>query len=603
MSAQTPTDLSIGRLCRWVMGYAFHRWRALGAVLTTMLLKVGLDALKPWPMLFLIDYVLQKRAMPSGLARFVDVLPGSPTTTNLIGWTVAATVVIFILSWLLGLASAYANIALGQQMIYDLASDLFAKLQQLSLRFHNSKSVGDNIRRVTADCTCVSTIVKDALLPVISAGASLIVMFSIMWTIHPMLTLLALAVLPYMGLVFRFFAGPMLEKSYAQQEVEGKIYDQAEQTFAAIPVIHAFTREEHNDQTFRATTHETLAATKSLTRTQLQFKVWMGLATACGTAAILWWGTRHALAGEISTGTILLFLSYLGSLYGPLESIMYSNSTIQGAAGSARRVLEVMDSEPEVTDKPGARIISRSSGRIKFEDVAFFYEQDRPVLRGISFEVKPGESIALVGASGAGKSTLVSLIPRFYDVCGGRVLIDGEDIRGVKVKSLREQVAIVLQDPFLFPLSIAENIAYGRPAASFAEVEAAARAANAHEFITRLAQGYDTIVGERGATLSVGQRQRISIARALLKNAPILILDEPASALDAETEALLTEALQRLMKDRTTIIIGHRLSTVRLATQILVLEKGTIADRGTHEHLMARQGYYSYFCQIQCGRQ
>ncbi len=595
-------SLGIGQLCRWVARYAFRRTGPLTAVVATMLIKIGLDVLKPWPMLFLVDYVLQTKLMPPWLGRLVAALPGEATPTNLIGWTVAATALLFLCSWALGLANAYANIALGQRMIYDLAADLFAKLQQLSLRFHNNKSVGDNIRRVTADCGCISTILKDAILPVFSAVGTLAVMFSILWKLDSVLTLVALAVLPYMLLIFKVFSRPIMEKSYAQQEVEGKIYDISEQTFSAIPVVHAFTREQQNDATFRTATQNTLAVTLSLTKTQVQFKVLMGLATAIGTACILWLGAQHALSGKVSIGTILLFLSYLGSFYAPLESIMYTNSTIQGAAGSAKRVLEVMDSTVEVTDNAGAISVPRICGHIKFENVHFGYEQNRSVLQDISLEIRPGESLALVGTTGSGKSTLISLIPRFYDVWSGTVSVDGHDVRDLKIKSLRDNIALVLQEPFLFPISIGENIAYGKPQASPAEIEAASRAANAHEFIEKLPEGYNTVVGERGATLSVGQRQRIAIARALLKDAPILILDEPTSALDAETEQTLMEALKRLMKNRTTLIIGHRLSTARLATNIAVLESGTIMELGSHSQLLEKGGSYAKLHHLQFTR-
>jgi ATP-binding cassette subfamily B protein/subfamily B ATP-binding cassette protein MsbA len=280
---------------------------------------------------------------------------------------------------------------------------------------------------------------------------------------------------------------------------------------------------------------------------------------------------------------------------------MYSSSTIQGAAGSARRVLEVLHTEREVEDKPGALRLTSARGHIQFEDVSFSYRVGEPVLRGISLEARPGETVALVGATGAGKSTLLSLIPRFFDPIGGRVLLDGNDLRDVELKSLRRNVALVLQDPFLFPLSIAENIAYANPSATPVEIEAAARAANAHEFIQKLPSGYQSIVGERGATLSGGERQRISIARALLKDAPVLILDEPTSALDAETESLFLEALERLTRNRTTFIIAHRFSTVRRANKILVLKNGIIAESGTHDELMARSGLYAALHQTQFG--
>jgi ATP-binding cassette subfamily B protein/subfamily B ATP-binding cassette protein MsbA len=595
-------DLSLLGLCRWALVCALRRPASLLLVVGSLLLNVGLTVLKPWPMAFLIDYVLRAKPMPPALADFVAMLPGPATPANLVAWSVAGTIAIFLLSWLAGVATVCGNISLGQRMTYDLAADLFNKLQQLSLHFHARKSVGDNIRRVTTDCSCVAVIVKDALLPVCASIVTLLLTFWILWRIDVTLTLLALGVVPFMLLIFMRYAVPMMEQSYAQQQAEGQIYEVIEQTFSAIPIVQAFGREEANDRRFAGATGEALGATLSLTRLQLQFKILMGMATAIGTAAILWIGARHALAepeGSLSAGTIIAFLYYLGALYAPMEAIAYTSSTIQGAAGSARRVWEVLRTETKVADKAGAIPLGRPRGRVQFENISFGYEPGRLVLREISLKAEPGQTLALVGPTGAGKSTLVSLVPRFFDPWAGRVLIDGRDVRDVKLKTLREQVSIVLQEPFLFPMTIAENIAYGRPEAEPDQVEAAARAANAHEFIVRLPHGYQTVIGERGATLSGGERQRVSIARALLKDAPILILDEPTSALDAETERALMEALERLTRDRTTFIIAHRLSTIRRASFIVVLEDGCIAETGTHAELLARGGVYSRFHELQ----
>jgi ATP-binding cassette subfamily B protein/subfamily B ATP-binding cassette protein MsbA len=588
------------RLGWWALGYALRRKAGLAGVVAALLVKIGLDVLKPWPMKLLVDHVLKDDPPLPAVAATIAWLPGSASAEGLLAWCVAGTVVLFLLAWAVGLAGSFAGMELGQRMIYDLAGDLFAHLQRLSLRFHSRRTVGDSVRRVTADCGCVATIVDDCLLPVLSAVVALAVMFVIMWRLDAMLTLLSLAVLPGMVLVFRRYAEPMMQCSYEQHEIEGRVYDVVEQTLSAIPVVQAFAQEEEADRRFRASTDATLDAVLTTTGVQLRFKVLMGLMTALGTAAILWIGASHALAGTLSAGSILVFLSYLGSLYAPLETVMYTSSTLRGAAGSARRVQEVLAVEPEVADQPAAEALA-VTGHVRLEGVSFGYEPGRPVLRGVWLEATPGQTIAIVGFTGAGKTTLVSLVPRFFDPWEGRVTIDGRDVRAVQLRSLREQVAVVLQEPLLFPISVAQNIAYGRPGATREAIEAAARAANAHGFIERLPQGYETVVGQRGATLSGGERQRLSIARALLKDAPILILDEPTSALDAETEGLLLEALKRLMKGRTTLLIAHRLSTIRDADRIVVLDEGQVVETGTHRELLARGGLYAHLYSVQFG--
>ncbi|HEX8249432.1 MAG TPA: ABC transporter ATP-binding protein [Pyrinomonadaceae bacterium] len=604
MSDESPNKVGIARISVRLLQYAVRRWTRLLIVLAIMLLKTGMEVLKPLPLKVLVDNVLNQQPLPSILAGFAELLPaGAATREGLLTLTVAATILLFFLGWALGLASSYANIGFGQRMIYDLAEDLYRHLQRLSMAFHNRKSVGDLIRRVTSDTSSVSTIVNGALLPVLASIFSLVSMFAIMWQMDSGLTLLALAVLPFMIAAMYFYSKPMNDLSYRQQEIEGEIYGVVEQTLSAIPVVQAFGAEERNDNRLRDVTDRTLKATIDSTKAQFKFKILIGLTTAAGTAAILWVGGIHVLEGKLSVGSILVFISYLGSLYRPLEALIYTSMTINSAAGSARRVMEILDTQQEVENNPDARPLTNIRGNVRFENVSFGYEIGRPVLRNVSLEAFPGQTVAVVGATGAGKTTLLSLIPRFSDVWEGKVTIDDRDVREIELKSLRSQIGIVLQEPFLFPLSIAENIAYGRPDAKRAEIEAAAIDANAHEFIKRLPEGYNTIIGERGATLSGGERQRLSIARALLKNAPVLILDEPTSALDAQTESLLLEALERLMNNRTTFIIAHRLSTIRKADQILVLENGEIVETGNHDELLSKGKRYASFYEIQFGQQ
>jgi len=374
-----------------------------------------------------------------------------------------------------------------------------------------------------------------------------------------------------------------------------------ERQLSAIPVVQAFGQEPAGDRVFRQTTDTAVQATVESTVVGLKFRSLTGLGTALGTAAILWLGAHSVLEGRLTVGGILVFLAYLQALYGPLETLIYAPSTTQGAVGSARRVLEILDTKSEVADRPGARVAPRLRGHLRIEHVTYGYDAHRPILRDVDFEVRPGETVALIGPTGAGKSTLAGLVPRFHDPWSGRVTVDGIDLRDLTVKSVRSQVAVVLQEAFLLPTSIAENISYGRPDATLAEIEAAARAANAHDFIMRLPQGYDTVVAERGATLSGGERQRLSVARALLKDAPILVLDEPTSAMDAVTEALLLEALERLMQGRTTLIIAHRMSTVARADRIVALDHGAVIETGTPAELLRRGGMYARYHALQRG--
>jgi ATP-binding cassette subfamily B protein/subfamily B ATP-binding cassette protein MsbA len=597
--AAPPIDTSGVRMFQWLGGYALKRWHGLLAVVLTMAAKIGLDLLKPWPMKVLVDHGLGPHALPPVLADIAALLPGAGTREGLVSWSIAATVLLFIAAWALGVATAYANISFGQRMVYDVATDLFSHLQRLSLRFHSRRSVGDSIRRVTTDCGCVSVIVSNAALPFASAAVSFVAMFWVMWRIEPRLTMVSMAVAPWLVVVLRRYMTPMLERGYDQQEAEGRIYEVIERTLTALPVVQAFGRERACDHEFARATDAAVDASVSATLVGLKFKVLTGLGTACGTAAIVWAGGHSVLEGRLTVGGILVFLAYLAALYGPLETLMYAPSTTQAAAGSARRVLEIFDTDREVDDRPGARRLHRSPGHLRIEQVTFGYEAGRPMLHDIDLEVAPGETVAIIGPSGAGKSTLAGLVPRFHDPWRGRVTIDGHDVRDLELRSLRSHVAVVLQEAFLFPMSIADNIAYGRPHVSRREIEAAARAANADQFISCLPEGYDTIIGERGATLSGGERQRISVARAILKDAPILILDEPTSAIDALTESALLDALERLMQGRTTVIIAHRMSTIARAGSVIALDHGRIVERGSPDDLRRRGGLYARYHALQ----
>jgi ABC-type multidrug transport system fused ATPase/permease subunit len=580
-------------LGRWLGRYAVRRSGAMTIVLGAMLLKVAVDLVRPWPTKVIIDHALKHKPLPAALASGAGYLPGFVTPDGVIVWCVVSTLAIFLVGWLLTAGLAVASVSFGQTLSYDLAADLFDHIQRLSLRFHRRGSTGDSIRRVLVDSNCMSIIIKDALIPVLTSLAMIIAIFAILWKLNPILAAVSLTVIPMMGWVFWRYAGPLTQTSYVQQRADVKMYETVERSVIAIPTIQAFCREPETIREFKAATTNTLAATLVSIDVQLTFKIFAGLTTALGTAGIIWIGAYQVLAGRLTTGELLVILAYLTSLYAPLATLAFTSSTVQGAAASAQRVLEVWETSAEPKDKPGALSLADAKGDLAFEDVSVGYDPASPLLHHVSFRASAGQTVAIVGPTGAGKSTLVSLIPRFLDPWSGRVTLDGHDLRDLTVESARRQVSLVLQDPFLFPISIARNIAYGRPHASREEIEAAARAANAHDFIAQLPEGYETLVGERGATLSGGERQRLSIARALLKDAPILILDEPTASLDVLTESSMLEALSRLTVDRTTIVIAHRLSTVRNADLILVVQDGRVVESGRHDELVAARGVYA----------
>lgn len=583
---------------RWwiqIAGYSLPEGRGLSMVFLLMLIGNVLNVLKPWPLKLIIDYVLKDRPLPEVVSP-IGNLPYGSSSLGLLGWLSAGTVLIFLAFRSINIIQGYASAGVGTRMVYNLGSNIFDRLQRLSLSFHHRQRAGDLIRRVITDSSCVKELVMDTFLPAITSLVSLGIMFAVMWKLDHYLALLSIFAAPLHIFLIRLFNRPMMKRTYRHQELEGEMMALAEQTLTAIPVVQAYGREKFEDKRWQELSQRTLHAYQRTILSQMQFKIGINGTTALGTAVVMAFGGIHVLKGLLTIGSLIVFLSYVASLYGPMETLSYLSSGYAFAAARARRVLEVLEADEGVHDVPGAKPLSSppsgAVGSVHLEGVTFGYEAGRPVLKDVTVHGNTGETVALVGPTGAGKSTLVSLILRLFDPWHGRVTIDGMDVRDVKLSSLRANVAIVLQEPFLLPLTVGENITYGRPGASHDEVVKAATMAKAHEFIMKLPHKYDTIVGEQGATLSGGEKQRLAIARAFLKNAPILILDEPTSALDAESEAQLLETLERLMDGRTTFIIAHRLSTVRYADRIVILDQGKIVETGSHEELLSTGGHY-----------
>jgi ATP-binding cassette, subfamily B, bacterial len=577
---------------RRLLRYARGQRTRFGIVFVLTLLASVTLALQPWPLKLLVDHVLQEAPLPVAFAWGLEWLGLVPTTAFLLGLAVAGTLALFALNNSLEAVLAWHWTLGGRRMVYDLAEDLFSKLQRRSLLFHSRTSIGDILSRTTADSWVVYQLFETFFAP-IHALLTIGVMAFLMWQLDVTMTVLALLIAPLMLAGSMLMGRPLRAAARLKREMEVRLQSHIQQTLTGIPVVQAFAQEERQNAHFEQFASAAIRVQQRSAVLGGLNALTSGIITTLGTVIILWIGAHGVLNETLTIGSLLVFLVYLGLLQAQMKTLAGIYTTLQGISASVDRVIETLDGAQEPPERPDAPALKPVEGTVRLEKVTFGYEPDCPVLRDVTFEAQPGRTIAVVGPTGAGKTTLVNLIPRFFDPWQGRVFVDGVDVREVSLNSLRDQMAIVLQDSLLFPLSVADNIAFGRPYATREDIEAAARAANAHEFIARLPDGYDTVVGERGGTLSGGERQRLSIARALLKNAPILILDEPTSALDAETERLIFEALDRLMKGRTTFVIAHRLSTIRRADTILVLRDGRIVERGKHDELMQQGGFYA----------
>ena len=454
----------------------------------------------------------------------------------------------------------------------------------------------DSVYRLESDAYCVSDLVLGGVFPLAMAVIKLSVMFVILVRLDAPLALLSLTVAPFLYWCLRYYSLKMTDRAERVKARESELIERAYEIMSSVGAIKSFAREGHELARFARAGADTMKARLTLTWQESLFSVAVTAITLTGTALVLVVGGLHVMDGKLTVGSLLVVIAYLAAVYNPLSSIAETIGSLQQAIVSARRVREILALAPERPDAPGALDASAVEGHVRFERVSFAYDEEQPVLQDVSFLARPGEMVALVGLTGAGKTTLASLIPRFFDPTGGRVLIDGVDVSQYALRSLRERIALVPQDPVLFDGTIADNIRYGRLEASEEDVEAAARAAHVDHFVRRLPKGYDTQVAEAGATLSGGERQRLGIARALLKDAPILILDEPTSSLDAISEEGVFDALRRLRAGRTTIVIAHRLSTIRDATRILVLHEGRLLAQGTHDELIASNDLYRRMC-------
>jgi len=566
-------------------------------VLVVLSSLVGL--LAPWPLKILVDSVLADHPLPGVVAALLG-----PLTDNRVPLLVFVVIVGFaitLVSNALIVVVNYVNTRIQESIVLDFRSDLFEHAQRLSLAYHDQRRTGGVIFAINNQGGAAAGLVM-AVPPLAQSALTLVGMFWISFSIDATLTLLSLSVVPLLYYAVGYYMSNIQQRLKKVKTMEAQSLSMIHEAIQMLRVITAFGRENYEFRRFRDHGERTVDERVNVTVQQTAFSLFVNTATALGTGLVLGVGGYYTLEGRLTVGQLLVIMSYIAMVYAPLEQISTTMGALQEKVVGLRVAYELLDQEPDIRDRPGARDIGTARGDVTFEDVSFSYTGRKDTLRQIAFHAPAGRVVALVGPTGAGKTTLVSLIPRFYERTGGRILLDGTDIRELTLKSLRDQISIVLQEPLLFAGTIADNIRYGRLEATMEEVFEAAKAANAHDFVMALPQKYDTVLGERGVQLSGGERQRISVARAFLKNAPILILDEPTSSIDSKTESVILDALDRLMVGRTTFMVAHRLSTIRHADTILVLQRGELVEQGTHDELLALGGVYRQLHEMQTGQ-
>jgi ATP-binding cassette subfamily B protein/subfamily B ATP-binding cassette protein MsbA len=568
-----------------------HSWRlalAVGEVLITSALEV----LKPWPLKIVIDNVLGG-ARPQ-LSWMQNLSPAALLSLACLG-----LILLYLALSAFQVSNNYLTISIGQRMVNDLRARLFEHLQRLSLAFHRRREVGDLMMRINYDTFSIQTIAMNGMFPILSSLILLAAMFMMMLRIDPTLTLVALGVVPLLLILIGSISSRIDRLATGARARESELYNVAHRALSAIHVVQAFTREAEVQREFVEKSSASLSENLRLYMFQTLYSGAVSVLVAGGTALVIYIGARHVMEHRLTIGDLVVFVTYLASLYAPINQLFQTYGQVHSAVAGMRRCLELLELEPEIKDRPGARAAGRMRGAVEFRGVTFAYGPGEPVLKDISFKANPGETIAIVGPTGAGKTTLTSLLARFYEPQSGTVEIDGRAIEQVTLRSLRENIAIVLQPPMVLSDTIRANIALGKPMASHDEIARAAQMARLDPLLEKLPVGLDQIVGPGGHQLSQGEAQRVTIARALIKNAPILIMDEPTSALDAETESLVMAAVQEVMRGRTTLVIAHRLATIQNATRILVLRDGRIEEQGAFKELINAGGFFSYLYSLQ----
>ncbi len=576
-----------------------HR-RALAVGLIAVIGEGIAGLLEPWPLKIVLDNVVKQKQLSGWLNHLVLSVAGDDRLAVL-KFAAVLALGIAVAGSLCAYAEKYLTTSVGQWVMHDLRRSVYFHIQRLSLAFHDRRQTGDLISRVTSDIDAIQSFIASGLLSSLVNGLTLVGMVAVMFYINWRFTLIALSVAPVLFALVYSYTRRIKKASREVRQKEGEIVSVIQEVLTSIRVVKAFAREEYEQRRLEEESLESVEAALRARGLKARLSPIVDVIVAIGTSLVLWFGARLVLQGTLSAGSLVVFIFYLGKMYKPMQELSKMTDSYSKAAVGYERIKEVMDTESDVKDLPAARPAPPLKGDIELEHVSFHYPDTGPILQDVNFHIQPGQVAALVGPTGAGKTTIASLIPRFYDPSEGVVRVDGKDVRTLQQKTLRRQISFVLQETLLFHGTVWANIAYGKPEATRDEIIRAAQIANAHEFIEKLPRGYDTMVGERGVTLSGGQRQRIAIARAVIRDAPILILDEASSGLDAGSEKLVFEALDRLMEGKTSLVIAHRLSTIRRADIILAIKDGQVVERGTHEQLLNAGGLYAELYHLQFG--
>jgi ATP-binding cassette subfamily B protein len=572
--------------------------KALGLGILAVMSEGVVNLLEPWPLKIVLDTVLKAQPTAGWLSHLILSITGQDKLT-ILKFAAVAALAIAAIGALCSYTEKYLTTSVGQWVMHDLRRTLYSHIQRLSLAYHDQKATGDLISRVTSDIDAIQSFIVSGLLGTLINMLTLVGMVGVMFYLNWRFTLIALSVAPVLFAVVYTYTRRIKKASREVRIKEGEIVSVIQEVLSSIRVVKAFAREDYEQRRLEEESLEGVEIALRARSLKAKLSPLVEIIVAVGTSLVLWFGGRMVLDGSLSPGSLIVFILYLGKMYKPMQELSKMSDAYSKAAVGYERIREVLETDGEVKDLPRARVAPHLKGQIEFDKVSFNYRADHPVLKNVSFKIEPGQLAAFVGPTGAGKTTIISLVPRFYDPSSGLVKVDGYDVRDFKQKSLRQQISFVLQETLLFHGPIWKNIAYGKPEASRSEILHAAESANAHEFIEQMPEGYSTIVGERGVTLSGGQRQRIAIARAIIRNTPILILDEPSSGLDAASEKLVFEALDRLLEGKTSIVIAHRLSTIRRADIIFVVKDGTIIEGGKHEDLLKSGGLYSELHELQ----